>query len=331
MARQRSDAPTSTDGADQSSRAASTDELWSAARIDVVEIALPGGAGYTLRAYRSDEEVEGTDISDREVEAFPDRHRTSRVYDHDEKALHDDEVEETQDHDFDRDFAAEDTDTGELDPAELDDLDEVDAGTDSDSDPDTDSDADGDDDAEEEDDEEDEDGDGEDEEEEEVEAEEIPIFLGYRGKLLLFKSPEGLVDFVKSGAPHDMEQLEGWSEVVEKVTAEDIDPLPEDTYELDLVVKNLRGSRDTWDAELLIRAGEIARDLGRSFEIETVEKSLVPGSPLDDLDDALRASVAGGVGGFLGRRRLKKIGTEAAPLSWRTIIGKISDVVDWRD
>lgn len=329
MARQRSDAPTSTDGADQSSRAASTDELWSAARIDVVEIALPGGAGYTLRAYRSDEEVEGTDISDREVEAFPDRHRTSRVYDHDEKALHDDEVEETQDHDFDRDFAAEDTDTGELDPAELDDLDEVDAGTDSDSDPDTDSDADGDDDAEEEDDEEDEDG--EDEEEEEVEAEEIPIFLGYRGKLLLFKSPEGLVDFVKSGAPHDMEQLEGWSEVVEKVTAEDIDPLPEDTYELDLVVKNLRGSRDTWDAELLIRAGEIARDLGRSFEIETVEKSLVPGSPLDDLDDALRASVAGGVGGFLGRRRLKKIGTEAAPLSWRTIIGKISDVVDWRD
>ncbi|HWB36715.1 MAG TPA: DNA primase, partial [Rugosimonospora sp.] len=49
------------------------------------------------------------------------------------------------------------------------------------------------------------------------------------------------------------------------------------------------------------------------------------------LDDALRASVAGGVGGFLGRRRLKKIGTEAAPLSWRTIIGKISDVVDWRD
>ncbi|HWB37404.1 MAG TPA: DNA primase, partial [Rugosimonospora sp.] len=252
MARQRSDAPTSTDGADQSSRAASTDELWSAARIDVVEIALPGGAGYTLRAYRSDEEVEGTDISDREVEAFPDRHRTSRVYDHDEKALHDDEADETQDHDFDRDFAAEDTDTGELDPAELDDLDEVDAGTDSDSDPD----ADGDDDADGED---EADGEDDEEEEEEVEAEEIPIFLGYRGKLLLFKSPEGLVDFVKSGAPHDMEQLEGWSEVVEKVTAEDIDPLPEDTYELDLVVKNLRGSRDTWDAELLIRAGEIAR------------------------------------------------------------------------
>jgi hypothetical protein len=304
-----------------SGRPASVDELWAAARIDVVEIALPGGVGYTLRAYRSDEEVETTDISEREADAFPDRHRPARsIYDHDEKAIQDDEEggDETVDHDFPADFAAEDTPTEDLEDADVIDSDDE---LDDESDTDADEDEEG----------EEEEAEAADEEDEEIAAEEIPIFLGHRGKLLLFRSAEGLVAFVKSDAPHDLSQLENWSELAEKVTVEDITPLPEDSYELDLVVNNLRGSRDSWDAELIIRAGEIARDIGRSFELHQVENALATGSPLDDLDEALRASVTGGMGGFFGRRRLKKIGTEAAPLGWRTIIGKISSVVDWRD
>jgi hypothetical protein len=323
VARQQSDESNSgtehTSEAD-SGRPASVDKLWAAARVDVVEIALPGGVGYTLRAYRSDEEVETTDISEREADAFPDRHRPTRsIYDHDEKAIQDEDADdETVDHDFPADFAAEDTPTEDFDDADvIDSDDELDDESDTDAD--------------------DEDEDAEEdeaeaaEEEEEVAAEEIPIFLGYRGKLLLFRSAEGLVAFVKSDAPHDLAQLDGWSDLADKVTVKDIVPLAEDSYELDLVVNNLRGGRDSWDAELIIRAGEIARDIGRSFELHQVENALATGSPLDDLDEALRASVTGGMGGFFGRRRLKKIGTEAAPLGWRTIIGKISSVVDWRD
>ncbi len=337
MARQQSDeSPTDTelDSAAESPRAASVDALWSTAHIDVVEIALPGGVGYTLRAYRSDEDVEGTDTSEREADAFPDRHRTTSIYDHDEKAIRDEDEavdDDTRVHDFGTDFAAADAETGELDPAELDD--EADDLEDDDlvaDDLDAESDVDSDEDDEDEDEEADDEADA-DAGDDDIQAEEIPVFLGYRGKLLLFRSPEGLVNFVKSDAPHDMEQLATWPELAEKLTVEDCEPLPEDTYELDLVVSNLRGSRDSWDADLLIRAGEVARDIGRSFEIEAVENALAPGSPLDDLDDALRASIAGGMGGFFARRKLKKIGTEAAPLGWRTIIGKISGVVDWRD
>lgn len=321
MARQqRDESSTATEhGSDaESTRPASVDEVWSAARIDVVEIALPSGVGYTLRAYRSEDDVETTDISEREADTFPDRHRSSRgIFDHDEKAIVDEDElaeDDTQGHDFPADFAAEDTPTEELDATDLDD-DEADAETDE---------ADLDDEA---------DSDAEEaaEEDEEIAPEEIPVFLGYRGKLLLFRSPEGLLEFVKSDAPHDLAQLGTWPHLAEKVTIDDITPLPEDTYELDLVVSNLRGTRDAWDADLLIRAGEIARDIGRSFELEQVENALATGSPLDDLDEALRASVTGGMGGFFGRRKLKKIGTEAAPLGWRTIIGKISGIVDWRD
>jgi hypothetical protein len=35
--------------------------------------------------------------------------------------------------------------------------------------------------------------------------------------------------------------------------------------------------------------------------------------------------------GFFARRKLRKIGTEQASISWRSIIGKISSAVDWRD
>jgi len=327
VAREQSDEPTGTDE-QESGRPASVDALWSAAGVDVVEIALPSGVGYTLRAYRSEDDVVTTDISEREADLFPNRHRPSGIYDHDEKAIRDEDADDdTQSHDFDADFRAEETPTEAL--AAVDDDDILDSDDDSDDDSDSDSDSDS---------EEDEDEDAEEEsaaaeaeDDEDLAPEEIPIFLGHRGKLLLFKSAEGLVDFVRSDAPHDLTQLPKWSELAESITVDDVQPLSEDTYELDLVVSNLRGGRDSWDAELLVRAGEIARDIGRSFELQQVETALAAGSPLDDLDEALRASMTGGVGGFFGRRKLKKIGTEAAPLGWRTIIGKISGIADWRD
>ncbi|GGN56155.1 hypothetical protein GCM10010112_07730 [Actinoplanes lobatus] len=161
--------------------------------------------------------------------------------------------------------------------------------------------------------------------------EEVPMFLSHKGRLLAFKTPESLVSFLRSGAPHDLAQLDTWGDLAERVQSSDIDPQPEDRYELDLVVENLRGGHDTWDLPLLINAGEIARDLGYALRIKPVILALSPGSPLDDLDESLRTSEKGGMGGFFGRRRLKKIGAQQASLGWRSVIGKISAAVDWRD
>jgi hypothetical protein len=269
--------------------------LWSDVRIDPVEIALPKGVGYTLRAYRPIDDVTPTDVSEREQDEFPERPQPS---DADEVNAFDDEY---------------------------DDLDEVDE-TDDEHDTDLD------DEESDEDDEEDEEEDEEDNDDElAAEPDEVPVFLGRAGQLYLFRTVEGLVEFVRSDASHDMSQLDTWSALVEQITPEDVVAQPEDSYELDLVVENLRAGRDAWDATLLIQAGEVARDLGYALRLDRVVGALAPGSPLDDLDEALRASEGGGVSGFLAKRRLKKIGAEAAPLGWRTIIGKISGVVDWRD
>ena len=56
-----------------------------------------------------------------------------------------------------------------------------------------------------------------------------------------------------------------------------------------------------------------------------VEAVLASGSPLDDLDEALRAT------GFFGRRKLKRISAEQAALGWRSVIGRISSSVQWHD
>jgi hypothetical protein len=289
----------------ESDRPASADELWKAVRIDPVEIALPKGVGYTLRAYRPVTELTPTDVSDREEDAFPDRPRP-----------------------------AEETDEAEFDEFDDEEADETDDELDDEADSDEDEDEDEDDEEADDEDEEDDEEEDEDEEDEAVaaaEPEEVPVFLGQAGQLYLFRSAEGLVEFVRSGAEHDMNQLDTWPELVEKITVEDVVPVDEDTYELDLVVENLRGGRDAWDANLVIQAGEVARDVGYALRIDPIIAALSAGSPLDDLDDALRATESGGLGSFFARRKLKKIGAQAAPLGWRTIIGKISSVVDWRD
>src|SRR5262249_2225973 len=133
-----------------------------------------------------------------------------------------------------------------------------------------------------------EDDEDEDEEEDEEEAqadEETPIFLGNKGKVYLFHSPDKLVEFVKSGAEHDLSQLDSWPDLLRRVRSDDIDPIDEDRYELDLVVENLRGGPDAWDAPLILKAGELARDLGFALRLDAVMIAMSSGSPLDDLDE----------------------------------------------
>jgi hypothetical protein len=272
-------------------------ELWDAARIEPVEIALPGGVGLTLRAYRKASEVTPTEVEAEEEDPYEARKRARAA------SADDDEEEVIVDEEFqallaegeaDKDEDGKDAKSAdEPDPADFEDETDTAAG--------------------------------------QPDDEEVPMFLTHKGRLLAFKSPESLVSFIRSGAPHDLAQIDTWSALAEQVQSTDIDPSADDRYELDLVVENLRGGHDTWDLPLLIAAGEVARDLGYALRLKPVILALSPGSPLDDLDESLRSAESGGMGGFFGRRRLKKIGAQQASLGWRSVIGKISAAVDWRD
>ena len=265
-------------------------ELWDEARISPVEIAMPGGVGLTLRAYRKASELTPTEIDTDDDDPFDARERAAAAARADEEVIVDEEYQAL--------LAADDADPADKKDGDVEEPDPADF---------------------------------EDEPEPGSDDEEVPLFLSHKGRLLTFKSPESLVSFIRSGAPHDMAQLDTWATLAERVQSSDVDPLPEDRYELDLVVENLRGGHDTWDLPLLIAAGEVARDLGHALRLKPVILALAPGSPLDDLDESLRRAESGGMTGYFGRRRLKKIGAQQASLGWRSIIGKISAAVDWRD
>jgi hypothetical protein len=274
-------------------------KLWEDVRVDPVEIALPGGSGFTLRAYRLSTDIAATDVSLREDDDIFASRRAAQ-------AEIDDETVVILEEGF--------TD----DEAKAEETAERRRGRRADEEPDAEEEA------------EEEQAEAE-AEEEEAAAEEVPVFLSHRGRLLLFRTPEGLVDFVRSGEPNDLAQIDTYQQMVRRIQPADIVPLEDDTYELDLVVENLRGGHDVWDAPLVIRAGEVARDLSYALRLPAVLDMLGPGSSLDDLDEALRSSVGGGLAAFRGRRRIRKIGAQTASLGWRTIIGKISAAVDWRD
>lgn len=274
-------------------RSEGTDELWEEVRIEPIKVALPRETvGYTLRAYRPADQVTPTEVAPAEEGEDDPFAERERA-----RAAEDAELEAELEAEAtaatrDRDDEAADE---ELTDEQLDEALERELAAD------------------------------------EQEAEDVPVFLSHRGKLLLFASAESLAAFVGSGAEHDLTQLDTWETLAKRVRVDDIAPTDEDTYELDLVVENLRGGHDVWDLTLLISAGEFARDIGYALRLEPVVTALAPGSPLDDLDEALRSAAAGGIGGAFARRRLRRIGAQQASLGWRTIIGKISDAVDWRD
>ncbi len=265
--------------------------IWAEYEISPVEIAMPGNkVGLTLRAYRMSGSLTPTDVSEREDDDEIFNARDARRYD-DEEELPEfewtkEQLDEIAAGKAEDELAEEAVESTDGEKAETE---------------------------------------AEDEEEDDTPDEEVPIFLSHKGKLLLFTSAEGLVSFVKSKAPHDLTQLEGWKKFTSKLKPADIEADESDSYELDLVVENLRGGPDAWDPDLLLSAGELARDLGYALQLPKVLTSLAPGSPLDDLDEALRST------GFFAKRKLRKIGSEQASISWRSVIGKISSAVDWRD
>jgi hypothetical protein len=279
-------------------RSARTAALWADVRIDPVEFALPGGVGYTLRAYRPSDEIAGVAADPDAEPELDDFDAAAAAVVRRRRPIGADA--DDQDEDIAADPGVEDAEDGRTDEedGEQDDVDEED---------------------------------DEDDEELEAEPEEVPVFLGRKGRLFLFHSREKLVEFVRSGAEHDLSQLDSWPDLVRRIDADDIAPATEDTYELDLVVENLRGGPDAWDSSLILKAGEIARDLGYALRMSSVQVALAPGSPLDDLDEALRSAEAGGVGAFFARRRLRKVPAQQSSLAWRTLIGKISAAADWRD
>lgn len=289
-------------------RTAEVNDFWREMKLDPIEVALPAGVGYTLRAYRDPDEVSGVDGNEPNdadepatvADAGGQKRRVSAAAD----TTEDNNAEDSDTEDSDTEYSdgESDADTADDDGEPTDGEDALD-----------------------------EDEDALEEEEEDDRPEEVPVFLSQGRRLLLFHSPEALVAFVRGDEPHALRGIDGYETLAERLEVDHVVADDQDHYELDLLVGNLRGGHDTWEPRLVVSAGELARDVGYALGLSTILTSLAPGSPLDELDEAMRSATRGGFSAFRARRRMRKIGAQQAALAWRTIIGKISAAVDWRD
>lgn len=161
-------------------------------------------------------------------------------------------------------------------------------------------------------------------------------FLSHSGRLLLFRTGEGLAQFVREESDHDLAGPPGWRERVgdrARVAASATGAIAEGTvvsYELDLVPTNLAGSPDEWIADLLLPARDLMAELAGALDLRRIQASLADGEYLDRFDDALRETV--NAGRFSGaRRRLRTFESSRLVTQWRQLIRWLDQAVDWRD
>ena len=106
-----------------STRSRRTETLWADVRIDPVEIALPGGVGYTLRAYRpagelAASEAEESDLDDYDAASAAVHRRRRAVVPEEEVPEEDLELDEDEDED-DEEEDDEDEDDEDEDDEDL--------------------------------------------------------------------------------------------------------------------------------------------------------------------------------------------------------------------
>lgn len=161
-------------------------------------------------------------------------------------------------------------------------------------------------------------------------------FLSRDGRLLLFRTGEGLVRFVREESDHDLAGPPGWRERAnarERVAAATATAIADGTvvsYELDLVPTNLAGTPDEWIPDLLLPARDLMTELADALDLRRIRDSLADGEYLDRFDDALRASVD--AGRFSGaRRRLRSFESARLAAQWRQLIRWLDQAAYWRD
>lgn len=161
-------------------------------------------------------------------------------------------------------------------------------------------------------------------------------FLSRDGRLLLFRSGEGLARFVREEFGRDQADPAGWRERLgdRDRAAEAVLGAVADggvaRYELDLVPTNLAGNSDEWIPDLLLPAYDLLTEVSVALKLRRIRTSLAEGEYLDRFGDALRESVD--AGRFSGaRRRLRSFESSRLTSQWRQLIRWLEQAADWRD
>jgi len=155
------------------------------------------------------------------------------------------------------------------------------------------------------------------------------LFLGRQGRLLLFRSAEGLVRHLDTD-DHLLAEIDGWPEVKDWFNTLAMVPDPEDQIDLEVVPYVLEYPPREWLPDVLITGRDLVAEIATAFALTDVSKLLASGSRLDQLDDIMRQARQP-MTGWMAHRRMRRVDVTPVVRDWRRAIDSIDRMVLWED
>ncbi|WP_051798096.1 Hsp70 family protein [Catenuloplanes japonicus] len=155
------------------------------------------------------------------------------------------------------------------------------------------------------------------------------VFASEDGRLPLFPRPERAADDAAGGEQHTMTRVLHWEAMAESMANAFLPLAKERRYRLDLPPVTLARDPKDWLLDVVVDAGDLARELVHALEIEEAYELVEPGSMLDVLDDALRVARRS-MFRRQARRDLDVFDRRLIVADWRRVTRLIEARVDWR-
>ncbi|WP_173161560.1 Hsp70 family protein [Phytohabitans suffuscus] len=156
----------------------------------------------------------------------------------------------------------------------------------------------------------------------------VAVFASQGPRLPLFRRPEQATDHAAGGDDHAMASILHWESLRESMAVAFLPLLPRNRYVLDLPSVSLERDPKQWLTDLIVQAGDIARELTYALDIPQGQDLLGPGTLLDRLDDALRAAQRSSLR-RKAHRDLRAFDQARLVSGWRRVASLIDSHLDW--
>ena len=155
------------------------------------------------------------------------------------------------------------------------------------------------------------------------------VFASVEGRLPLFRRPERASDFAAGAEHHDLCAVLHWEALSDAMAQAFLPLIDGHRYDLDLPSVNLELDPDRWLPDLIVKATDLGLELVEALDLDDGYALLAPGSPLDELDDALRQVRRWPLGRH--RRRWRAFDRHRLADQWQSVTELIGSRLDWPD
>jgi curved DNA-binding protein CbpA len=152
------------------------------------------------------------------------------------------------------------------------------------------------------------------------------IFLARGRRFVLFDSPESMATFLTTDRNHDLNRLPGWNDI--RLSMADSPPAADDYADFEFILQTLHAPSAAWVPEPFVVCRDLVFEIATAFGHRRLLETVGPGTPIDRLDDVLRA-VDGPAPDWRSRRKLRRLDARQLGMHWRLAASRLRSIAYW--